>query len=380
MIRLLIIGGKLQGIEVAYLAEKAGFYTVLVDKNEAAPAALLADRFVREDIYSSDSMLRLYKEADAVIPAIEDVKILRRLMEYGEMTGKKVIFDENCYRISSSKNASNEMFEKLGLPIPGKYPDCSYPVIIKPDSLSGSSQVYKACSREEAEAFLSRIDGAAVIQEYLEGRSFSLEVIGDGIHFYYPQITEVITDEDYDCKRIIAPAQISRELSGQFFEIARRLAVYLKIQGIFDIEVICHNGKLKLLEIDARFPSQTPVSIYHSTGLNMVKMLVSLAAGNCLAAAEITDKVCCYQQLLVREDEIRVVGEHVIGEGGNLRLVKDFFGAEEGITDYEKGKKCWRAIMIVTADSSEGAYEKFLVCIENIKKELKNPTLKFTEG
>lgn len=380
MTKVLIIGGKLQGIEIAYLAKKAGFYTILVDKSAEAPAIGLADRFVQENVFSEFRLLPLFEEADVIIPAIENDMVLHKLLEYGKITGRTVIFDEGSYRISSSKTASNQLFERLGLPLPGKYPACRFPVIIKPDNLSGSSQVHKAWSGEEVEAVIAGMDGEIVIQEYLEGRSFSIEVIGDGENFYYPQITEVITDESYDCKRIIAPAQIEKELEEQFFGIARKLAESMRIKGIFDIEVICHNGILKLLEIDARFPSQTPVSIYNSSGINMVEMLAGIATGTFHDRNATKNEVCFYQQIVVGPDEIRVLGEHAIGDCRNMTLISGFFGADEGITDYCEGKKNWSAIIIITADTSRNAHEKFLQCMENIKRKANNPNLAFIEG
>ena len=39
------------------------------------------------------------------------------------------------------------------------------------------------------------------------------------------------------------------------------------------MEVILHRGELKVLEIDARLPSQTPTVVFHSTGVNLVEVL-----------------------------------------------------------------------------------------------------------
>ena len=154
----------------------------------------------------------------------------------------------------------------------------------------------------------------------------------------------------------------------------------MRIKGIFDIEVICHNGILKLLEIDARFPSQTPVSIYNSSGINMVEMLVGMATGTFYGGIAIKNEVCFYQQIVVGIDEIRVLGEHVIGDCRKMTLISGFFGSEEGITDYCEGKMNWKAIIIITADTCENAARKFLQCVGNIKRKAGNPNLVFIEG
>ena len=66
--RLLIVGGKLQGTEAAYLAAKAGWETVLVDRREAVPAAGLADVHVIADVTADEAGTRsLVASCDAVL-------------------------------------------------------------------------------------------------------------------------------------------------------------------------------------------------------------------------------------------------------------------------------------------------------------------------
>ena len=43
-----------------------------------------------------------------------------------------------------------------------------------------------------------------------------------------------------------------------------------------DLEVIEHNGIFKVLEIDARIPSQTPTAVLHSSGMNLLEELRDL--------------------------------------------------------------------------------------------------------
>jgi pyrrolysine biosynthesis protein PylC len=378
--KILIVGGKLQGIEITYLAKKAGYYSIVVDKNQDAPAADLGDRFRQLDAFLEEEMLALYEEVDVVIPAIENKKVLQKLLQYGELTHTKVVFDQTSYEISSSKRLSNDLFQALGLPLPEKFPNCEYPIIIKPDDLSGSSQVYKVFSKEEAEAILASNHNQMVIQEYLEGNSYSLEVLGDGENFYYPQITEVVVDEHYDCKRIIAPANVDEALEEEFLSIAHKIANSLKIKGLFDIEVIHHKGILKLLEIDARFPSQTPISIYQSCGINMVAVLAELALGTFKGMEKTKSRICYYQQIVVKEGYIQVLGEHVMEACSHLKMIKGFFGADEAITDYVEGCKQFHAIMMITEDTYEKTYHKFLRCIDNIKEKIEDKKIEFVEG
>lgn len=370
--RMLVLGAKLQGTEVIYLAKEAGYHVTVIDKDKDAPAVDLADRYIKADILrDSDIVKECYKKADVVFPVIEDEKVLKRAVEYGAQTDTKVIFDLEAYKISSSKLLSNKLFEELNLPLPGKYPDCQYPVILKPDGMSGSTNVKKAYSKEEVEAYFEEYGREnVVVQEYLDGPSYSLEVIGDGEKFYFPQITEVCVDASYDCNRIAAPAVISDDIHRQMMDIGQKLAKKLKIKGIFDIEVIDDNGTLKLLEIDARFPSQTPVSVYNSTGINMVKMLAELTLfGETNMKPFKKVKHCLYQQIAVRDGSVEMLGEHIIGDTSHLKRFKDFMGADEVMAecDIKESPANWKAIVIITRKTEQEAVKAFNKFVDNIR-------------
>ena len=84
--RLLIVGGKLQGTEAAYLAAKAGWDTVLVDRRESPPAAGIAHAHVLADITADAGAAKsLVTSCDAVLPACEDAPTLAWLAERGEL-------------------------------------------------------------------------------------------------------------------------------------------------------------------------------------------------------------------------------------------------------------------------------------------------------
>lgn len=365
--KVAVIGGKLQGVEVTYLAKCAGYTVGVLDKRQNAQAFGLSDKeHVIDILKERERTEEILKEYDVVIPAMENSEVLDEVLAIGKKFGIPVLFDRDVYEISSSKQASNQLFQKLQLPMPGAYPDCSYPVILKPNDQSGSTGVKMAFSKEEAENCLKTLPENTVVQEYLEGRSFSLEVLGDGTQFRFPQITEVVVDEVYDCKRIIAPAKLKNEEAEQMFSIGRKLAEALKIKGIFDIEVICHKGTLKLLEIDARVPSQTPISVYHSCGFNMIEAMIQFALGKPVYKEKEQTQVVMYQQIVVSEQDVKVLGEHVMGNCKRLHQDKNFFGALDAITDYEPGAERFSAIVVTAGNTQEEAYEHFQNCVKQI--------------
>ena len=67
--RILVAGGRLQGTEIVYLARKAGYCVILIDRSENAPAAGLADLFVRADLFEEQIVMDALWGIDYVIPA-----------------------------------------------------------------------------------------------------------------------------------------------------------------------------------------------------------------------------------------------------------------------------------------------------------------------
>lgn len=374
---MLVAGARLQGCEAIYLAKEAGYYVIAVDIDPDAPGGYLADEFYEADINDREKMSGILSRADMVLPAVEDIRALEALVSYGREFKIPVLFDMDAYRISSSKERSNRLFEEIGLPVPGKYPDCGFPVIIKPDNKSGSENVYKAYSEEEVQDHILDHPGDdLILQEFLEGPSYSLEVIGNGSDFYFPQITQVIADDDYDCCCIAAPAEVSEDIRKQMYSIAAKLAAKLKIRGIFDIEVIDHNGTLKVLEIDARLPSQTPISVYRSKKINMVKLMAELFCGKKPEIPKTERSLCClYQQICVEDGCISVMGEHIMAGAGHLKIIKDFYGADEVITDYEEGAASFRAIVIISRNTFAQAQSAFEQFEEDLRNRICRPAL-----
>ncbi len=328
-----IVGGKLQGVEACYLAKKADFHLTLIDKNEDCPARKLADDFHCLDVLKDDINTILAK-CEMVIPAIEDRAVLQQLEKICKVNDEVFAHDNRVYDISSDKIKSDELFKKLGIRAPKSYPDAPYPLIVKPSCDSGSKGVFKVKNKAQLEAVLNNCSTPQIIQEFVKGDSFSIEVIGDGVNFYPLQITQIITDEKYDCNQVLAGFDISNKLKSDMYNIATVLGKSLNIHGIFDIETVLYKGEMYVLEIDARLPSQTPTTVFYSTGVNMVKELYKMLVQKIFELPPINEiDSVVYEHILVNENDktIKFLGENIMGTHGNLEIVKDFHGADDAI-------------------------------------------------
>ncbi len=370
--RVVVVGGNLQGLEATYLAHRAGWEVEVIDKDFRAPAGYLAQKFTRIDIRRDHTALvGAIKGAGFVIPALEDREVLGLVQKAAQKVGVPLAYDPHAYRVSASKITSNELLGRIGIPTPLPWGRCSLPLIAKPARGSGSRGVRKLSDLGSLERFVKEVDKRQeewVLEEFVDGRGFSLEVIGWGDEFRTLQVTEVQVDEVFDAKRIIAPVDLPPGTQGSLRTYVETIAAAVKLRGIMDVEAVLGADGWKVLEIDARLPSQTPTTVYHSTGWNMLEMLYRVFVQGSLPemALPVAEKAVIYQQVQASNGSLRVVGERVISKVGCLRLQEDFYGADEALTNYQPGSSEWVAALILTGANREEVIEKSNWVLRNI--------------
>ncbi|MCK5204512.1 MAG: 3-methylornithine--L-lysine ligase PylC, partial [Desulfobacterales bacterium] len=271
-----VAGGNLQGVEAAYLSRKAGWEVLVIDRKPMVPASGLCDSFAQLDITSSKDLAHVLNGVDLVIPALESDAALACLDRVTRSKGIPFAFDPAAYAISSSKIKSFQLFNRTAVPTPSGWPTCKFPVIAKPNQGSGSQGLKVFNNKTVLQHTLRRPTQEWLIQEFIPGPLYSLEVIGLPGQYITPQVTDLAIDAEYDCKRVTAPSNLVDALISKFEQLSLALADALNLKGIMDVEVILHENDLKVIEIDARLPSQTPTTVYSSTGLNMVQILAEL--------------------------------------------------------------------------------------------------------
>ncbi len=370
--KVAVIGGRLQGVEACYLALALGWDVFLVDRDPSVPATGLKIPFYQIDLANDSAEFRkVIRGADLIIPALENVSALKSLERQASTAGVPLAYDPESYLLSRSKKRSNQLLARLGVPIPSGWPESGFPVIAKPSTGSGSKGVKKLCNRAAMRNFFrgSEIPPGWVVQEFLEGPSYSLEVFGCEDYYQVAQITELEMDSSFDCERVLAPAKISPLLAGQMEELTLKIARELKLEGIMDVEVIEHRGVLKVLEIDARLPSQTPTAVLHSTGINMLDILGRIFTRKELPRLAKNGGGVIYEHVRVESGRVEFAGEHIMSTAGPLKKLNGFFGADVALTNFSNVHSPWVATLITTGKNREEAWQKRCRTIGNIKRE-----------
>jgi pyrrolysine biosynthesis protein PylC len=378
-LRLALVGGRLQGLEAAYLAKKADITTILIDRESNTPASTIVDENYVYDVIKQENVFKkLCKTVDAVLPTTENMKTLVFL----EKTCKGLIpflQDISAFWITSNKTRSKNFLTSQHVAVPKPWPDATFPLIVKPARLSGSVSVLKASRSSELPHILSevrQIDQEVIVEEFVEGLAVSLEVLainGNSIPF---QVTDLEFDESYGCKRVTAPTVLLNHVKKRFIETGLKIAKGLNLHGLTDVQsIISPSNLIKTNEINARLPSQTPTVVFHSTGINIVKELANMFLENTLSSNTVGfEKGVVYQHVCINDHSLKVQGEHILTGVKDLSHELGFFGADEAITNFfsnnnADGKRV--ATLIVRAKTLEKAKKKMLAVISEIMSEFK---------
>lgn len=374
MSRIVIVGGKLQGSEAAYLGKQAGIEIILIDKDKNAPAQKLCSQFICADVLSdTKEVADALAGADMILPTMENSEVLESLTKLAREKNYKLAFDIEAYRISSSKIISDRLFADNNIPCPGYYPQGRLPYIAKPDGESGSHGIFLLDTQEKLDAFLKEKKDKYIIQEFAEGMSYSIEIIGMPGNYRTYEPTEIFTDDIYDCNLASCYRTISADKKAVLQETAVKIAEIIGLKGIMDLEVIDRNGELLVLEIDARLPSQTPIAVYRATGMNYIKELYDLfCMGDFCDANSDKGEFASYTHYLFKNGRITSEGEHIMTVGGLLEYTEDMCSKADVISDYNEAyREEWRGIFVNWGSTLQSLKDKEALTLHEIKKLVK---------
>ena len=207
---------------------------------------------------------------------------------------------EESIKLTQSKFAQRLALERAGIPVPQYYliesdedlkkVDCRFPVIVKPVDSGGSQGICKVDSPEKLlESYQYAIDysrtSKAIVEEYVDGREFSVEYIShDGKH-YFLQITDKVTS---GAPRFVEmqhhqPADIPVSVWKRIQEMVEKALTALKIENSASHTEIKWNSndELFIIETGARMGGDYISSdlVRLSTGYDFVEGAIRLAIG-----------------------------------------------------------------------------------------------------
>ena len=207
---------------------------------------------------------------------------------------------ETSIELTQSKFAQRRALDKAGIPVPKYYLiekaddlnkiQCRFPVIVKPVDSGGSQGICQVESPEElADAYRYAVkysrSSRAIVEEFVDGREFSVEYISHQGKHYFLQITDKVTS---GAPRFVEmqhhqPADIPEMVWNRIKEMVEGSLTALKIENSASHTEIKwnSNNELYIIETGARMGGDWISSdlVRLSTGYDYVEGAIKLAVG-----------------------------------------------------------------------------------------------------
>lgn len=272
-------------------------------------------------------------------------------------------------RVSTDKFRMRQALKKADLPCPRfayydkpnfkKDNTFSFPVIVKPTDRSGARGVTKVNELEQVniaikKALENSINERAIVEEYIEGREFSVEMISfEGVHYHLAITDKVTTGAPHFVeKEHHQPADISQQVEEEIIKIVKKALDSLGIQnGASHSEVLLtSNGDIKIVEIGGRMGGEFIGSemVELSTGYDFLKGVIQVALNEFepIDEHELTKKYSGVYYVLPEPGKITSITDHsdrfesvreaitIMKEGDTVPEVIDGAGKRAGIIVY----------------------------------------------
>ena len=300
MNKLAVIGAN-EPLLPYYIQAKALGYTLIgIAWAEGAVCKKYCDKFYPVSFTEKDEVLRICR--DEKIDGITSFSLESAIptVVYVAQAMGLVGNTKECVSLIETKYAQRKAFENNGIPVPkfvklkrGEKCNVSkmiFPIIVKPLDSGGSQGIMKLDAIEglpEAleDAFNHSRTEQAIVEEFVDGREFSVEALSHNGKHYILQITDKVTSgaPHFIEMQHHQPADISNEVAERIKNMVGKALTALKIENSPSHTEIKLNtrGDLYIIEIGARLGGDYITSdlVRLSTGYDLVKGTIELALG-----------------------------------------------------------------------------------------------------
>jgi len=299
---ILIFGAGINQLELIREANKLGVISVVIDPEENPPGKSEADYFYQVDgkDYETTKKIAIKHNVDGIVTGQMEkpMRMMARLAaEMGYIFHKPDIVERSLNKVLMKEAfignnvpcAQGAIFKNGEKITKNKIKDFNFPLIIKPADAFSSRGVMKVFSfdellKYEEEARSYSAEDTIIVEEFLEGREFSVESITYQGETTVIQVTEkFISPFPYTVEMAhLQPARISNLEKQDIEEIVKKAITAIGIDNSAShAEVMLTRNGVFMIEIGARLGGDF-ISSYltkASTGVSMDKASVQVALG-----------------------------------------------------------------------------------------------------
>jgi biotin carboxylase len=297
--KLIIIGANNFQISLIAKAKEMGFESHVFAWEKGAVGKNIADYFYPVSITEKEEIFQIAREIkpDGVISIASDLASItvNYLANKLGLIGNSL----KCTELTTDKYLMRSVLSLNCLPCPDFYlvensdsvkKYLSYPLIVKPTDRSGSRGVSKienskilgkAIKRALVESFNKKV----IVEEFIEGQEYSIEMISWQGKHHFLQITEKETfgPPYFVEKAHHQPANLNEIIKKQLIDTIKKALSVLDVRyGASHSEVIVtRDNQIYITEIGARMGGDYIGSdlVYLSTGFDFVKATIEIACG-----------------------------------------------------------------------------------------------------
>lgn len=305
MKKIMVLAAGLLQIDVIEKAKSMGYYVLAVDGNPKAPGFNVADKAICADIVNEETMLKIARDehVDGVIHPCSEVS-MAVMSRINDELGLSGISREQAI-CATNKHLMRKAFEKGNAPSPKSIlaqdaedawrrlqSEFDTDAILKPSRNSGSRGIAKVSRNMDKGDFIRAYDEAlsesrdhsVLIEQFIEGPEFSIEMIVWQGEIHVLTVT--------DKKTTGAPhfVELGHNQPSCFSATDVETLKAAAIAGVRALGVnncACHaeaklmNGKAYLMEVGARLGGDfISTELTHlSTGIDMVAAAIDVALG-----------------------------------------------------------------------------------------------------
>ncbi len=301
MKKVLIIGASILQLPAIRKAKELGYYVGVADYNPQAIGIPYADEHFNVSTIDVDGVVKVAQEfqPDGIMTLATDMP-MRAVAKACEVCGLPGISFDTAIK-ATDKGKMIKAFQSAGVEHPWYHiipsPDylktvidsITYPCIMKPTDNAGSRGVMLCHSRAELEdeyeySHHESRCGAVIIEEYLKGPEFSIEVMVVDGEPHVLQITDKVTTGAPHFVEMghSQPTSQNEENREKIRDLACRAVKAVGINvGPAHVEMILTKDGPKMVELGARMGGDciTTHLVPLSTGIDMVGCTIKLACG-----------------------------------------------------------------------------------------------------
>lgn len=287
---------------------------ITTDMNRYSPGLYFGTRHYMVPLTTDEQYIPIIKSIcfkeriQLLIPTIDDELPLfgRHRTGFNTVGIQVAVSDERTGLVCNDKYASARLLREKGIPFAESwlpqdldFSKLQYPLFIKPREGRGSIGAHTIQDERELRFFLTYLE-KPVVQEYLEGKEFTIDLLADfegNVISVVPRERMVVRSGVTDRGRTLYhPAMI---------DVAVSTAKTLGIRGPANIQVKLNNDVPTVFEVNPRFSGGIPLTI--ASGADFPSWLIEMSCGKQVPPriGKFTNNLVmtCYETALFLQDD-----------------------------------------------------------------------------